>query len=209
MVLLWVPPMAPSISCLFMGWLEEQMLANSPVPINPKFWKRYIDDIFLLWTGSDTQWDTYFDYLNSFHNTIKFTTNLSSSELPFLDISIKLLDGYLVTDLYTKSTDAHAYLHFSSCHPHHCKHNIPYSQMLRLRRICSRDEDFRLRSSELSKYLLDRGYKKSIIDQAFQRASLKPRSDTLTYTNKSKHSRVPFIITHNPRNPPLRKILSE
>ena len=121
----------------------------------------------------------------------------------------KLLNGYLHTDLYTKSTDAHAYLHYSSCHPIHCKNNIPYSQMLRLRRICSRDEDFRLRCEELSKYFLNRGYKKSVITKAVERVSLIPRAASLVYSKKNNNDRVPFIITHNPRNPPLRKILSE
>ena len=202
-------PMAPSISNLFMGWLEERLFANSPVPINPKFWKRYIDDIFLLWTENDEQWELFFNYLNNFHDTIKFTSQISSSELPFLDILVKLSHGFLYTDVYSKPTDAHAYLHYSSCHPIHCKNNIPYSQMLRLRRICSKNEDFRSRCGQLSKYFLARGYKKSTIDKAIEKSSSKPRSETLKYTEKSKNTRVHFIITHNPRNPPLRQILAE
>ena len=41
------------------------------------------------------------------------------------------------TDLYTKSTDSHLYLHYSSFHPKHQKQNLPYSQALQLCRICS------------------------------------------------------------------------
>ena len=81
--------------------------------------------------------------------------------------------------------------------------------MLRLRRICSKEEDFRMRCEEFSKYFLERGYKKSVIERAVKRASLQPRADTLIYTNKDKGDRVPFVITHIPRNPPLRKILLE
>ena len=201
-------PMAPTISSLFMGWLEERLLANSPVTIDPKFW-RFLDDIYLLWTGTDEQWDIFLEYINSFHDTIKFTSQVSPFKMPYLDMLTKLLNGYLHTDLYTKSTNAHAYLHYSSCHPIHCKNNIPYSQMLRLRRICSRDEDFRLRCDELSRYFLNRGYKKSVITKAVERVSLIPRAASLVYSKKNNNDRVPFIITHNPRNPPLRKILSE
>ena len=202
-------PMAPTISSLFMGWLEERLLNNSPVPINLVFWRRFLDDIFLLWTGTDEEWELFFNYINNFHAIIKFTSQVSSSEIPFLDLLTKLLNGYLHTDLYTKPTDAHAYLHYSSCHPTHCKNNIPYSQMLRLRRICSRDEDFRLRCGEFLKYFLERGFKKSVIDQAIDRANLIPRSVALTYSKRINKDRVPFIITHNPRNPPLRQILSQ
>ena len=43
-------PMAPSAANLFMGWLEAQVLASSPAPVSQDTWKRFIDDIFLLWT---------------------------------------------------------------------------------------------------------------------------------------------------------------
>ena len=39
-------PMAPSVANLFMGWLEDQLLDNSPVPIQINTWKRFFDDIF-------------------------------------------------------------------------------------------------------------------------------------------------------------------
>ncbi|KAL8585967.1 hypothetical protein ACOMHN_059403 [Nucella lapillus] len=48
-------PLAPSAANLFMGWLEQQLLKKSPVPINIDTWKRFIDDIFLLWTGSEEE----------------------------------------------------------------------------------------------------------------------------------------------------------
>ena len=201
-------PMAPTISNLFMGWLEERLLSNSPVPIDSKFWKRYIDDIFFLWTGTSEEFDTFFDYINNFHDTIKFTKHISPSEVSFLDILVKL-DGFLETDIYTKPTDAHSYLHFSSCHPQHCKNNIPYSQMLRLRRLCSKEEVFLLRSRELSQHFLNRGYKKPVIERAIERASRLCRPETLQYTKRNKLDRVPFVITHNPRNPPLRQILKD
>ena len=41
-------PMAPTVANLFMGWLEKKLLANSPVIIEERWWKRFIDDIFLL-----------------------------------------------------------------------------------------------------------------------------------------------------------------
>ena len=37
-------------------------------------------------------------------------------------------------------TDTHQFLHIDSCHPVQCKTAIPYSQTLRLKRICSDEE---------------------------------------------------------------------
>ena len=110
-------PMAPSAAILFMGWLEAQLLASSPVPVSQDTRKRFIDDIFLLWTGTSEDLDVFFDHINSFHPTIKSTIASSTDQLPFLDILISLKDGLLKMDVYTKPTDSHAYLPNSSCHP--------------------------------------------------------------------------------------------
>ena len=42
-----------------------------------------------------------------------------------------------------KDTDTHSYLRYESAHPPSCKKGIPYSQFLRLRRICNNDQTLR------------------------------------------------------------------
>ena len=39
--------------------------------------------------------------------------------------------------LFVKPSDTYQFLDPTSCHPYHCKKGIPYSQTLRLNRICS------------------------------------------------------------------------
>ena len=202
-------PMAPSVANLFMGWLEKQMLDSSPVQVNTGLWKRYIDDIFLLWAGNNDDLLTFYRHINSFHPTIKFTMQSSKTDVSFLDIHIKLQDGLLHTDMYTKPTDRKAYLPSSSCHPKHCINNIPFSQLLRARRLCSKDEDFESQANSILEAFKRRGYPTRVLNEARRKVHNIPRSQTLHYKQKDKHSRVPFIITHNPANPPLRKWLME
>ena len=95
------------------------------------------------------------------HPTIKFTTEWSRDSVSFLDTTVKIVDGRIVTDLYVKPTDTHQYLAANSCHPRHCKEAIPYSQALRMRRICcSLDEAFNKRITELKEHLTRRGMTK-------------------------------------------------
>jgi hypothetical protein len=202
-------PMAPSAANLFMGMLEERLLNQSPVPVNKEFWKRFIDDIFMLWMGSPEDLDVFIDYINNFHPTIKFTVNSSVHTVPFLDINITMEEGFFQTDLYSKPTDAHAYLHSSSAHPKHTVKNIPYSLFLRLRKLCSTPAAFTTRCDELSRQLKLRGYHQNIITEARKKAENIPRSESLQYRAKKKDSRVPFVITYNPGNPPLRTWLRE
>jgi len=89
----------PSAANLFMGWLEVQLLASSPVPVSQDTWKRFIDDIFFLWTGTPEDLDVFFQHINSFYPSIKFTIASSTEQLPFLDILISLKDGFLQTSV--------------------------------------------------------------------------------------------------------------
>ena len=49
--------MAPSAANLF--------VASSPVPVSQDTWKRFIDDIFLTWTGTPEDLDVFFEHMFS------------------------------------------------------------------------------------------------------------------------------------------------
>jgi hypothetical protein len=57
--------------------------------------------------------------------------------------------GSMSTDIYNKPTDKHQYLSPQSCHPKHCTKSIPYSQALRIKRICSNEQTTKKRLGEL------------------------------------------------------------
>ena len=190
--------MAPSGACLFMGRLEEQLLATAPK--TPLIWLRYIDDVFLIWTHGEEELDRFILHCNAKHHTIKFTAERSYKCLPFLDVMVELRDGHLHTDLYSKPTDTHQYLQWSSCHPRHTKESLPYSLAFRLRRICSSDTTFTSRTEELENYLHNRGYPSRVIKKQIQKVMDIPRSEALRprETNVKNEDRVPFVITYDP-----------
>ncbi|XP_044165755.1 uncharacterized protein LOC122949770 [Acropora millepora] len=127
--------MAPSYANLFMHDLESKLLAW--VPVKPFIWLRYIDDIFMVWTEGEEKLLEFLKNINNFHDTIKFTFDWSRDLIHYLDVQVINNGGVIETDLYTKPTDKHQYLYHTSCHPKGCKRSIPYSQALRLKRICS------------------------------------------------------------------------
>lgn len=105
----------------------------------------------------------FLNCLNRCHPTIKFTANYSSQSVEFLDVRVIRHEGKLITDLYVKPTDTHQYLHASSCHVYHSKRSIPYSQALRLNRICSEPQFFDQRCNQLEEWLAKRGYKDKLV----------------------------------------------
>ena len=85
----------------------------------PIFYKRFLDDLVMVWTHGQEELDKFFDYLNKCHETITFTVESSTEKINFLDTTVhKSPSGELWTDLYCKPTDSHSYLHFKSAHPH-------------------------------------------------------------------------------------------
>ena len=84
-------------------------------------------------------------------------------------VSVK--DGSIETDLYSKPTDKHQYSLVSSCHHQHTKRAIPFSLALRLRRICSDPDNYKLRTNELIDCLANRGYDKTFLKIQIQRTS--------------------------------------
>ena len=59
--------MAPVYANLFMGKVEEQLIELGKPHI--KLWRRFIDDIFVIWTGSKSEFVTYMTIINQIHNS--------------------------------------------------------------------------------------------------------------------------------------------
>ena len=116
-----------------MGDFEDEFVYT--YHLQPLLYLRYIDDIFMLWQHGLDELCVFTEYLNTRVNTIKFTKEHSLIEMSFLDVMVKVIDGKIETDLYSKPTDIHDYLLYSSAHPQRCKDSISYSQFLRIRRL--------------------------------------------------------------------------
>ena len=78
--------MAVAFANIFMARIERQILSQSC--IKPLFWKRYIDDVFSLWNTSLDKIEGFVKKANNFHSTIKFTAEMSETEITFLDTKV-------------------------------------------------------------------------------------------------------------------------
>ena len=120
---------APPYVCTLMNHTEMDFLKMKD--IKPWFWKRFIDDVFFIWTESEESLEKFFEDPNKFHPNLKFTSEKSKEKINFLDVVKKIKEGKIITYLYCKPTDGHQYLHYHSCHADHVKRLIIFSQTLR------------------------------------------------------------------------------
>ena len=112
--------------------------------------------------------------------------------------------------LYVKPTDSHQYLRSSSCHPYHCQKRIPYSQALRLNRICSRNIFFDIHCNNIEKCLSNRSYSKKLVHKEILKARSQSRETVLDKEKMSTNDgRVTFNVTYYPIFKNIRNTLEE
>ena len=152
---------APNYCNIFMAKWESEALNKAPH--KPTFFKRYLDDIFLIWDHGIEKFWQFFNILNNHHPSIKLVPTIHDKSIDFLDITVfkgpKLEESQkLDTKVFFKPTDTHQLLHKKSFHPKHTFSGIIKSQILRFRNICSQKQDFEQACKVLFRALKTRGY---------------------------------------------------
>ena len=113
-------------------------------------------------------------------------------------------------DLYSKPTDSHNFLLYSSAHPRSCRDSIPYSQFLRIRRICSKITDYDKHACEYASYFLDRSYPIDLIEEAVIKARRLDREELLNphqRDNKNPADNIILTTTYQPQDNTLKEIV--
>ena len=136
-------------------------------------------------------------------------------QINFLDTTVKIdHEQNLYTDLYTKPTDTNSYLNYNSAHPPNCKNSLPYSQLLRIRRICTREEDFLRNAKKKINEFKSKDYPSEILNEALEKTknltrkelikkktkaeNLEKKNETyLTCTFRPNYQKVPKIVKKN------------
>ena len=202
--------MAVAFAVIFMAHIEKQLLLASPQ--KPIFWKRFIDDIFSVWTLPEKEINNFVDFANSFHATIKFTHEMSSEKIVFLDTEVfkgprfadrKTLD----VQTHFKPTETFQYTHFSSSHPLSVKKGFIKGEALRLLRTNSVKEIFELRKLEFLTRLLERGYPRELAEKILAEVKFSSRNGALRNKTKTSNNVLPFVTTFNPSTPNLKNVL--
>ncbi len=78
--------MAPSFASLFCGLFEEQFVFNQASNPFIKYivaWKRYIDDIFFIWSGTESQLVEFHELVNASSDALTFTMDAQVDQFFF------------------------------------------------------------------------------------------------------------------------------
>ena len=128
----------------------------------------------------------------------------------FLDVKVSLENHRIKTEIYTKESDQHMYVHEKSQHPTTTKKAIPLGLAIRAKRICSDEKDYSKSKKKVITHMKARGYRAENVRQNMKKADQLDRSHLLQYREKDKNmNRVPLVITYNNKLPHVQSILHQ
>ena len=138
--------MGPSCANLFVGYIEHKFFNQYNGP-KPELYRRYIDDCIGATSSTREELNQYITAVNSFHPALIYLGNFrylfSISRYQTFHRRQRFMHQYAL------QTHRFSYYLLYSSHPSHVENSIPYSQLLRLRRLCSEDSDFSLKSEQM------------------------------------------------------------
>ena len=193
--------LAPAYANIFMGNLEHNILSHAPK--KPSFYKRYIDDILILWPHSQEDLNNFLLAMNDFHPSIKFTSEFDMNKITFLDLNIYKGPNFLSTkkldiETHIKPTNKQAYIHARSHHPPGASKGVAIGEMKRYLRTNSRQSTFHKFKAQHMLNLWKRGYSRGFINHYTNKVKFLDRSFELKPKIKRQLKRIVFVTRFTP-----------
>ncbi|XP_041420574.1 uncharacterized protein LOC121394246 isoform X2 [Xenopus laevis] len=203
---------APTYANAFMHAYEKRHILCNPLFRRfGGYYRRYIDDLFFLWFGSEKDLLEFFGELNSHNSTVRFTLHYDFEKIDFLDVTVYKQSGQLHTKIFRKPTDRNTLLHFNSSHPKHLLKSLPKSQMLRAVRITSEEQERQQAIQDMASDFLARGYPAALIEETKSWALTLDRASVLSNIGESRKSleggknKLFYTTTYGPHTPLIKQ----
>ncbi|XP_056408704.1 uncharacterized protein LOC130314468 [Hyla sarda] len=178
-------PMGTPVSCtyanLFLGVFENSYVYSTKNPFLKyiKTYHRYVDDIIVTWTGTETLFEQFVEYLNNNSVNMHFTSQYGGKKFEFLDLRLVNDKGSIITENYRKDVARNTLQHYHSSHRPTVKNNIPYGQFIRLKRNNTNEMTYIQQANALENRFKERAYPESIIKKGREKAEKVKRKDLL------------------------------
>ena len=161
-------PLGPTLANAFLCHYEKEWLDNCPIHFKPVIYKRYVDDIFVLFSSKE-HLQLFVDYMNKQHKCLKFTSEAENdNSFSFLDIKITRHNQQFKTSVYRKPTFSGVFTHYESYVDQTYKKSLIDTLLFRCFSICSDYTSFHLEVENLREILKKNSYPSGIIEQSIR-----------------------------------------
>ena len=162
-------PLGPTLANAFLCFYERKSLEECPSEFKPGFYRRYVDDIPVLFRSTN-HLEKLRNYFITCHPNMSFSfeTEKKNGKMSFLDVEISRENATFVTTIYRQPTFSGAYTHFESFLPSTHKFSMLYTLVYRCFTLCSDWTKFHRDLVTLKEIFLTNGHPKSFIDKCFK-----------------------------------------
>ena len=205
-------PVAPILAMLYLGYHEETKIL-SLCKQSLRLYKRYLDDILLVWRPDPTN-----PYLfNRFRAILRQTPGLSwtykehKEQAPFLDLCIFRHGPTYATRTHQKLLNLYLYPTFNSAHAPTVKKGMIYGLLKKYKTQNTLPEDFQALCRALFQRFLTRGYRSATLRPLFQNALERLSAHHQIPQSRSIQRQYFYKIPYDPNGPSrsrLRTILA-
>ena len=155
-------PCGPTLANAFLCFYEKIWLDSCPSYFKPSYYRRYVDDTFLLFRD-EHHIELFLDYLNSKHKNIQFTKEIEqNNKLPFLDLLVIKDNNEFQTAIYRKQTFTGLGINFLSFEPTKYKLNTIKTLIYRAFHLTSNYFYFNNEINFLKSYFVKNAFPKNI-----------------------------------------------
>ena len=162
-------PLGPTFANIFMCFYEKRWLSDCPYDFRPVFYRRYVDDTFILFRHSSHA-SLFLDYLNSKHPNINFIMGKEKeNKLSFLDTTVSRSNNIFCTSVYRKSTFTGLGISFFSHCTFRFKINSIKTLLHRAFNVCSSYTALHAEFSFLKIFFRNNGFPQFLIESSIKK----------------------------------------
>ena len=115
-----------------------------------QLYRRFIDDVLGIWlvdpdpAEDSRQWTSFVDLMQDYYG-LEWIFEERSKKVNYMDMTISIHEGRIVTSLYEKAMNLYLYIPPHSAHPPGVLTGLVSGNILRIHSLCSEQEDINLR----------------------------------------------------------------
>ena len=158
-------PLAPSLANLFVGEMENRHLNENKTKV--KYYTRFVDDVLTIFEQDEV--NSFHNFINSWHDNLKFTVEVGGNSIPFLDINIEINNENLCTTVYRKPTYTGLLLNFQAVCPITWKKGLMNTLINRAYNVCSNWHLFHEEMCKLRNIAISNGYPLNFVNKCIEK----------------------------------------
>ena len=188
-------PLSPLMSEIFMSKFDQLICENEKWTKSIFFYRRYVDDIFLIWRGTDRELSKFVNQINKLEKNLRFKVERGGDRLDFMDLTLIITDNKIKIKVYRKKTYTDSIIPYNSHHSWGHKMAGFHCMIYRLLNLPLEKKEYNEELNTIITIAINNGYKKEDIMRILRKQRSRQEAKVLFNNNIPKNNKwiaIPF-----------------